>query len=145
MHYLERLGAIDGCVPADPAHCKCAGRQAAALAESRARLVLPAAYPHNVHVWNQFTVRVLGRGRRDALRRFLGTRGIGSEVYYPLTMDQQPCFATLPERSRQDVPTATRLAEEVVSLPVFPELPATAIDEVIDAIGEFLASEPGDS
>lgn len=105
-----------------------------------ARLVLPAAAPHNDHTWNQYTLRVTGPGRRDALRDHLAARGIGCEIYYPMTMDQQPCFAATPEASRRDCPTARQLATEVLSIPVYPELTAGQLDEAAAAIADWLAA-----
>ncbi len=137
-HYTTRLRELPGVVTADPAHCRCAERQSEALAEAGARLVLPVAYPHNEHIWNQYTLRVLGEGRRDALKDFLASRGIGCEIYYPVTMDRQACFAGLPEASRRGCAVAHRLASEVLSIPVYPELGEGRRDEVVDAIADFL-------
>ena len=137
--YIERLLQVPGVVQANPAHCKCAATQDAALAAEGARLVLPVAYPHNEHIWNQFTLRVL-HGQRDALKKHLLGKGIGSEVYYPLTLAQQECFAHLPAASRQGCEVAHRLAGEVLSIPVFPELAYAQKEEIVAAILEFLAA-----
>jgi len=139
--YMELLARLPGVVPADPAHCRCAAAQDAALDAAGARMVLPVAYPHVRHVWNQYTVRILGPGRRDAAKAFLAACGIGCEVYYPLTLDQQVCFADLPEASRRGCAMAHRLAAEVLSLPVYPELPEELQDEVVAALAAFLAGE----
>jgi dTDP-4-amino-4,6-dideoxygalactose transaminase len=104
------------------------------------RLILPAAQPGNTHIWNQYTLRVTGEGRRDALRQWLIERQIGCEIYYPLTMDQQPCFQNLPAASLSDCPVAHSLAGEAISIPVFPELSREQADEVIAAIAGFLAA-----
>ncbi len=113
--------------------CGCAS---AVKAEEGARLVLPAAYPHNGHIWNQYTLRVIGAGGRDALRAHLSARGIGSEIYYPLPLHEQACFADLGYKA-DDFPVAHRLAGEVISLPIYPELPAEQLEQVCAAIGEF--------
>ena len=97
------------------------------------------AYAHNGHIWNQFTLRVRGAGERDRLRAALEAAGIGCEVYYPLTLDQQVCFANLPESARQPCPVARQLATEVLSLPVYPELSHEGRSEVVSVIGAFLA------
>lgn len=135
--YVERLGSLPGFVQADPAHCRCLGAQSAWAAAHNARVILPAAYPHNEHIWNQFTLRILGEGKRDALRQHLLDRQIGCEIYYPVTLDQQACFQQLPPASRQGCDTAHQLAREVLSLPVYPELAATQLDEIIAAISNF--------
>ena len=136
-YYLEKLSVLDGVVQADPAHCCCASRQDEALGD--AKLVLPVAYEHNEHIWNQFTLRVRGEGRRDALRQHLIDREIGCEIYYPLTMDQQECFADLPESSRAGNEVAHLLASEALSIPIYPELTREMQDVVIGAIAEFVA------
>lgn len=100
-------------------------------------LILPTALAGNTHIWNQYTLRVQGEGRRDALRDFLLGRRIGCEIYYPVTMDQQKCFASTPEASRRGCEVAHQLAKEVISIPIFPELTLAQKDEVIAAIREF--------
>ena len=79
-------------------------------------------------------------GQRDALKKHLLGKGIGCEVYYPLTLDQQECFAHLPAASRQGCEVAHRLAGEVLSIPVFPELAYAQKEEIVAAILEFLAA-----
>jgi dTDP-4-amino-4,6-dideoxygalactose transaminase len=136
-HYTAELVKLPGVVQADPAHCKCAATQDAWLTDQQARIVLPVSYAHNEHIWNQFTLRVL-HGRRDALREHLARRQIGCEVYYPVTLDQQACFASLPPTSRLGCDTAHRLAGEVISLPIYGELTERQRMEVVTAIGEWL-------
>ena len=104
-----------------------------------ARLVLPVAYPHNGHIWNQYTLRVIGAGQRDALRAHLTARGVGLEIYYPLPLHEQACFAHLGYKP-EDFPWAHRLAGEVISLPIYPELPTEQIEQVCTVIAEFLLS-----
>jgi dTDP-4-amino-4,6-dideoxygalactose transaminase len=98
------------------------------------RLVLPQVAPGRTPIWNQFTLRVPGAGRRDALRQQLVQAGIGTEIYYPLPLHRQQCFAHLPPVS---LPVAERLAGEVLSVPVFPELNPPEIEAVIAALGAF--------
>ncbi len=137
-YYDEHLGALPGVVKADPAHCKCVTAQAAALKKAEAKLVLPVSYSHNTHIWNQYTVRVLD-GKRDALRDFLWSRKIGCEVYYPVTLDQQKCFAHLPPHALKGCDVSHQLAAEVLSIPIYPELNEAQKQEVVAAIAEFLA------
>ena len=101
------------------------------------RLVLPTAQPGNGHTWNQYTVRLPGAGRRDALRDWLNARQIGTEIYYPVPLHAQACFASLGQTDA-DLPVSARLAGEVLSLPIFPELTTAQQDEVIAAVSEFL-------
>ena len=104
-----------------------------------ARLILPGTSPTNDHIWNQYTIRVTEPGRRDTLRAHLAARGIASEIYYPLPLHEQACFAGLGYRP-EDFPVAHRLAGEVLSLPIFPELEEKAVGEVCRAIAEFFGS-----
>jgi dTDP-4-amino-4,6-dideoxygalactose transaminase len=136
--YLSELSKLHGVVQADPAHCKCVTAQNDALAAADAKIVLPIAYPHNTHIWNQFTLRVLGEGRRDALRDHLTAAKIGCEIYYPVTMDQQKCFADTPAASRSGCEVAHRLASEVISIPIYPELSPEQRSEIVAAIAAFL-------
>jgi dTDP-4-amino-4,6-dideoxygalactose transaminase len=132
--YSERLSQAPGVRVAQEKDCGCAGADGAA---ETARLVLPATYAHNGHTWNQYTLRVIGAGRRNALRAHLSARGIGTEIYYPLPLHEQACFAGLGFK-RGDFPVAERLAGEVLSLPIYPELPVTELEQVCAAIAEFL-------
>ena len=94
------------------------------------------------HVWNQYTVRVPD-GRRDSLRAYLNERGIGSEIYYPVPLHQQECFASVDFQLSQLTET-DRAAAEVLALPIFPELTANEQQVVVDAIGNFFASVAAD-
>lgn len=138
-YYTEKLAELPGVVTADITHSGNAAAQNEWLEGQAAKIVLPIIIPGNTHIWNQYTLRVIGEGRRDALREHLTERGIGSEIYYPLTMDQQPCFQDLPESSRVDCKVSHRLSSEVLSIPVYPELSEGQRDEVIAAIGELVA------
>lgn len=137
-YYTAKLSAMKGVVQADPGHCKCSQMQAESLVEAGDKMVLPVACPHNQHIWNQFTLRVLGEGQRDAFKNFLSRKQIGCEVYYPVTMDQQRCFADTPASSRRGCALAHQLAREVVSIPIYPELSDAQKDEVLEAVTEFL-------
>ncbi|HUE97308.1 MAG TPA: DegT/DnrJ/EryC1/StrS family aminotransferase, partial [Longimicrobiaceae bacterium] len=98
-------------------------------------VVTPFVAPENVSIYNQYTIRVRD-GRRDALRAALDARWIGSAVYYPVPLHLQPCFEYLGYR-RGDFPVAERAAEEVLSLPVFPELREEQLDHAANAIRGF--------
>jgi dTDP-4-amino-4,6-dideoxygalactose transaminase len=137
-HYIAELSQLPGVVQADPAHCKCMNSQDAWLESQGARIILPVAYAHNDHIWNQFTLRVLG-GQRDSLRDHLVERKIGCDIYYPVTLDQQKCFASLPATSRAGCQVSHRIATEVVSIPIYGELTEPQRLEVIAAISEWLA------
>lgn len=89
-------------------------------------------------VWNQYTVRV-EQGRRDSLQQWLTERKIGSAIYYPVPLHLQKCFADLGYR-RGDLPHTERAADEVLSLPIFPELTYEEQGRVIDAVHAYAAA-----
>ena len=100
------------------------------------QLVLPLErVPDGRHIYNQFTVRVKG-GRRDALQAHLKERGIGSAVYYPICLHEQPCFQDLGYRKGQ-LPESERAAQEVLSLPVYPEMTEAMLEEVAQGLISF--------
>lgn len=101
-------------------------------------IVLPATVEGRRHIWNQYTLRVLG-GRRDALREHLQAAGIGCEIYYPRPLHLQECFAYL-GHERGQLPVSERASEEVLSIPVYPELTEGQIAEVAAAVRAGVAS-----
>ena len=102
------------------------------------QLVLPEDDTDGLHVWNQFTVRVPD-GRRDALRSFLQEREIGTEVYYPVPLHQQVCFAEL-GYGPGSLPHTEGAAAEVLSLPIFPELREAEQRAVVMGVTDFFAA-----
>lgn len=98
-----------------------------------AEIATPWVDPANTSIYNQYTIRT---SQRDALQAHLKERGIGSNVYYPLPLHLQPCFAYL-GYSEGQCPESERAAKEVLSLPVFPELTTAQLDEVIAAVRAF--------
>ena len=87
----------------------------------------------NESIYNQYTLRV---ARRGDLQGHLKDRGIGSAIYYPLPLHLQPCFEYLGYR-QGEFPESERASEEVISLPVYPELKQSQLDEVIEAVRGF--------
>jgi len=104
-------------------------------------LGLPQTGPRRRHVWNQYVIRVSG-GQRDALRAFLGEAKIGTEIYYPLGLHAQECFADLGYRPG-DLPETDRAAQEVIALPIFPELTAEEQQYVVDRVAAFFRNVSG--
>ncbi|HEY0529507.1 MAG TPA: DegT/DnrJ/EryC1/StrS family aminotransferase [Gemmatimonadaceae bacterium] len=93
----------------------------------------PTIDPANESIYNQYTLRV---ARRDQLQAHLKDQGIGSAIYYPLALHLQPCFEYLGYK-RGEFPEAEKATAEVISLPVYPELKQSQLDEVIDAVRGF--------
>jgi dTDP-4-amino-4,6-dideoxygalactose transaminase len=93
----------------------------------------PHIEPVSESVFNQYTIRV---PRRDDLRAHLRAEGIGHSVYYPIPLHLQPCFAHLDYTSGQ-CPESERAAQEVVSLPIYPELTLEQLEEVASAVRSF--------
>lgn len=134
-YYTEQLSKLsvsslpfldDGC---------CEGKLKA-KASNDSPLLLPATVPHNFHIWNQYTLRVRGDGQRDALKKHLGVRSIGTEIYYPVPMHTQVCFQHLGVKPGS-LPTACALSRECLSIPIFPELTRDQMDHVISSIAKF--------
>ncbi|NNC90707.1 MAG: DegT/DnrJ/EryC1/StrS family aminotransferase [Akkermansiaceae bacterium] len=136
-YYTEQLSGLPGVATADEKDCCCPERREAGGGDVP-RLILPVAYGHNDHCWNQYTLRVTGDGQREALRAHLAAAGVGCEVYYPMPLHHQACFRDLPERARGSLPVSERLAGEVLSIPIFPELTRGQQDLVIAGIRSFL-------
>jgi dTDP-4-amino-4,6-dideoxygalactose transaminase len=93
---------------------------------------LPVIGADRKHVWNQYTIRAK---KRDELKAFLGEKKIGSEIYYPLPMHKQKAFAATGAGVK--LPVCDSLEKEVLSLPMYPELPPENVARVVDAVAAF--------
>ena len=98
-------------------------------------LTIPARMPYSDHVFHQYTLRV-HHGRRDALRDFLKNQGVPSMIYYPSSMHQQPAYADL-GYAQGDFPVAEALCEQVLSLPMHPELTEDQLAYITNQIVSF--------
>ncbi len=96
-------------------------------------IVLPYIAPRAQHVFHQYVIRA---PRRDELRAYLTTRGIGSEIYYPLPIHLQAAVRNLGYQPG-DFPEAERAAHEVLALPIYPELREDEQESVVEAIRQF--------
>ena len=96
----------------------------------------PVIRPHHRHVFNQYVVRV-GRGQRDGLVRHFRANKIGCEIYYPIPLHLQACLAYLGYREG-DFPASERAAQDVVALPIYPEITVDQQRCVIQSVADFL-------
>jgi len=85
------------------------------------------------HIFNQFVLRAQ---QREELKTHLKNRRIGSEVYYPIPLHMQECFASLGYQS-QDCPESCRAATETLAIPIYPELTESQKQHVVHSITEF--------
>lgn len=102
------------------------------LLQDVAQVTTPAIVEHNTSIYNQYVIRA---ERRDELKAYLAEHNIGSEIYYPKCLHEQPCFANLGYQ-RGDFPHAEQAADTSLALPIFPELS----DEQIDYVGQCIRS-----
>lgn len=89
------------------------------------------------HAYNQFSIRCR---LRDPLREFLRRVGIPSEIYYPIPLHLQPAFAYLGHKPG-DFPISEAASQEVLALPVYPELSESQQQTVVRKIADFYAQE----
>jgi dTDP-4-amino-4,6-dideoxygalactose transaminase len=120
----------------------------AAWTEERKRLArrymeglrgLPLGLPeivHDDHVYHLFVVRT---SQRDALRKHLEARGIGSGLHYPVPLHRQPCLSHL-NLNRASFPVADQFANECLSLPLYVGMNDAQVDAVIGEIRRFLGA-----
>lgn len=85
------------------------------------------------HIFNQYVIRVADR---DELQAFLKTKGVGTEVYYPVPMHLQDCFSYLGHKAGA-FPESERAAKQTLALPIYPELTDAQAQFVVECICEF--------
>ena len=104
-----------------------------ARAQLGAQVRTPTAVAGSRHIYNQYAIRAPDR---DALRQHLTERQVGSEIYYPVPLHLQQCFAYLGHAAGA-FPHSEAAARETVALPIYPELTTEQLQYVVDSIAEF--------
>jgi dTDP-4-amino-4,6-dideoxygalactose transaminase len=95
----------------------------------------PTIHPGAISIYNQYVIRV---ERRDALQAFLKEKGVGTEVYYPVSLHEQECFKSLGYR-RGAFPASEEAARTSLALPVYPELTEEQVAYVVAQVREFVS------
>lgn len=101
-----------------------------------AGIIIPRELPVGTGVWNQYTIRVLD-GKRDLLRNQLQERGVNTAIYYPRPLHLQPVYQSLGYQPGQ-LPFSEQACNEVLSLPMFPELSQEQQEKVVYSIKEVM-------
>jgi UDP-2-acetamido-2-deoxy-ribo-hexuluronate aminotransferase len=112
-----------------------AQRYNSALAGVSAQLVTPAVKAGRESVWAQYTILVPDRDRFAAAMK---EKGVPTSVHYPSPLHHQPVYAAIRERFK--CPVAERVAAQVISLPLYADMPETDVEMVIAAVRDFFAS-----
>lgn len=102
-------------------------------------ITLPQTARAAKHVWNQYTIRIPD-GRRNDLRKHLSDAKIGTEIYYPVPLHEQKCFAPLGYQLGS-LPETEIAARETLALPIFPELTAEEQRTVVASVASFFGVE----
>jgi dTDP-4-amino-4,6-dideoxygalactose transaminase len=129
-----KLAHLDAWAAARAEHARTYGKAFADLDG----IITPVDAARGKHVWNQYTLRVR-RGLRDRLRSHLAEKGIGSDIYYPIPLHLQECFADLGYREGS-LPVSEAAARESVSIPVYPEMTVDQQGYVIETIRNWIAA-----
>ena len=102
-------------------------------------LITPSIASGRTHIFHQYTIRV-NEQVRDKLNKYLSSQGIPTMIYYPVPLHLQPAFKYLGYK-KGDFPEAEKASEEVISLPIYPELNKNDQNFIIKKIRTFLAKE----
>lgn len=141
LHHIEEWNQTRRAIAANYDHLLqeaglAGGRGTSMYVDESHPIALPATSPEAKHIFHQYVIRA---HRRDELREFLQARKIGCEIYYPVPLHLQECFAYLGYKPG-DFPESERACLEVLALPIFPELTKAEQEVVIAAIAEFYSA-----
>ena len=99
------------------------------------KIQTPYESPDGYHVYNQYIVRLK---KRDEFKKFLADQGISTEIYYPLPLHLQKCYASL-GYSAGAFPESEAAARETLGLPIYPELTAAQQEHLVSIVKKFLS------
>lgn len=99
-------------------------------------IIIPKQRPHTKHTWHLYVIR---SGQRKILAEYLADKGIETAVHYPVALPNMEIYKYLGYQP-SDFPVATQLQDEILSLPMYPELTEEMIAYVADSIRSFFAS-----
>lgn len=99
------------------------------------QITLPFERENVRHIYNQFIIRV--PNKRDELRQFLTDNGVGTDIYYPVSLHLQECFEYLGYKEN-DFPESEKASRETLAIPIFPELTGGEQGYVVEKIAEFI-------
>ncbi len=97
------------------------------------QVVYPAVPLNKGHVFHQYVIKV---DRRDELREYLTSQGVGTSIYYPIPLHLQKCFSYLGYENG-DLPISEKLSQETLALPIFPEITFEEQEYAVEKIAEF--------
>jgi dTDP-4-amino-4,6-dideoxygalactose transaminase len=100
--------------------------------------VLPCEMGFGRHIYHLYMIR---SKNRNELAAFLKTKGVATEIYYPIPLHLQECFSDMGHKAG-DFPQSERAAKETLALPIYPELTEDMLMRVVDSIAEFQTSRP---
>jgi dTDP-4-amino-4,6-dideoxygalactose transaminase len=128
---LVKLGRLDAWTSGRQRN---AARYTDRFAPASERIGIPRARAGNRHIYNQYVVRVRDR---EGLRKRLRDCHIGTEIYYPVPLHQQPCFGYL-GYAEGDFPCSEAAARDTLALPIYPELTAEQHDYVAGTVLDYV-------
>ncbi|HQU09535.1 MAG TPA: DegT/DnrJ/EryC1/StrS family aminotransferase [Opitutales bacterium] len=135
-YYRQAFEGLSGVASPQSDNCQQAAQIEAAIGKE-SKMILPSIHPSNHMIWNQFTLRIVPDGARDALKAYLNEHNIGCEIYYPKCLHEQTCFQGA-SQGGDTIKQATKMASQCLSIPIYAELEQSQLDWVADRVAKFL-------
>ena len=105
------------------------------LSDNITTVITPGVKPDYEHVWHQYTIRVDGNTDRDAAVKTLNEAGIGTGIFYPIPVHQHDYMKQIVGEIH--LPVAERLAKEVISLPVHPQVSQSDLEKIVSEVNKL--------